>query len=102
MTAGRDTINDNDNDADSVQETLLNANEAIQAVLNDLQEVINPLRATWSGASEAEYLQVQARWNSDMRKMYAALAGCSTTPDAMGKNYVLTGNRLALVWSAIR
>jgi hypothetical protein len=37
-----------------------------------------------------------------MSKMYAALAGCSTAPDAKGKNYAPTGNRLALVWSAIR
>lgn len=102
MTTGQDTIYVNDNGAESLQETLLNANKAIQAVLNDLQEVINPFHATWSGASEAEYLQVQARSSSDMRKMYAALAGCSTNRDAMGENYALTSNRLALVWSAIR
>jgi len=102
MTTIQDAVHVSDDGAESVQEILLSANKAIQAVLNDLQKAISPLHATWSGASEAEYLQVQARWNSDLRKMYAALAGCSTTPDAMGKNCALAGNRLALVWSAIR
>ncbi len=46
---------------DNVEQALNDADNAIQRVLNQLQDVINPLRATWSGVSEDEYIQVQTR-----------------------------------------
>jgi 6 kDa early secretory antigenic target len=85
----------------NVDQALTDADNAIRRVLDELQDVINPLRASWSGASEAEYLKVQARWNSDLGQMNALLTHYASTLSEMTINYNSTDNDLALQWSAI-
>jgi early secretory antigenic target protein ESAT-6 len=85
----------------NVEQALQDADNAIQRVLGELQDVINPLRASWSGASEAEYVAVQNRWNNDIGQMNALLAQYSSTLNEMTVNYGSTDNGLALQWSAI-
>jgi early secretory antigenic target protein ESAT-6 len=85
----------------NVYQALEDADNAIQRVLTQLEDVINPLRASWSGASEAEYTAVQARWNNDMGQMNALLGNYRNTLDDMTVNYGTTDNHLALQWSSI-
>ena len=85
----------------SVEQALVDADMAIQRVLTDLENVINPLRASWSGASEAEYVMVQNRWNNDIGQMNALLAQYASTLSEMSINYGTTDNDLALQWSSI-
>lgn len=85
----------------SVEQALEDADSAIQRVLNDLENVISPLRASWSGASEAQYTQVQNRWNNDIAQMNSLLAQYRSTLSEMTINYNSTDNDLALQWSAI-
>ncbi len=85
----------------NVGQALVDADGAIQRVLTELADVINPLRATWSGASEAEYVNVQNRWNNDIATMNALLAKYGSTLDDMTVNYGTTDNNLALQWGAI-
>jgi len=66
-----------------------------------LEDVINPLRASWSGASETEYTSVQARWNNDMGQMNSLLGTYRNTLDEMTNNYGTTDNSLANQWSSI-
>jgi WXG100 family type VII secretion target len=84
----------------TVYQTLEEADAHIQQVLTQLEDVINPLRASWAGASESEYVQVQARWNSDMGQMNALLSTYRNTLDEMTNNYGTTDNNLAMQWAA--
>ncbi len=85
----------------NVYQALEDADMAIQRVLTQLEDVINPLRASWSGASEAEYTAVQSRWNNDMGQMNALLGAYRNTLDDMTVNYGTTDNHLAFQWSSI-
>jgi len=86
---------------DNVEQALNDADNAIQRVLNQLQDVINPLRATWSGVSEDEYIQVQTRWNNDVGDMSNILNKYNATLSEMKINYGNTDNNLALSWASI-
>jgi len=85
----------------NVGQALADADAAIQRVLGELQDVINPLRASWSGASEAEYTAVQNRWNNDISAMNSLLSRYGSTLDEMTTNYGTTDNNLAMQWSSI-
>jgi 6 kDa early secretory antigenic target len=85
----------------NVYQALEEADAQIQGVLNQLEDTINPLRASWSGASESEYTVVQARWNSDMSQMNSLLGNYRNTLDEMTMNYGNTDNNLANQWSSI-
>jgi WXG100 family type VII secretion target len=85
----------------NVHQALQDADRAIQTVLTNLEDVIQPLRASWSGASEAEYTAVQARWNNDIGEMNSLLTQYGSTLDDMTVNYGNTDNHLALQWSSI-
>src|ERR1700733_3455857 len=85
----------------SVGEELPNANRPDRNVPGELQNGINPLRGSGSGASEAEYINVQNRWNSDINDMSSLLTRYGSTIDDMSNNYGTTDNNLASQWSAI-
>jgi early secretory antigenic target protein ESAT-6 len=85
----------------NVYQSLEEADAQIQQVLTQLEDVINPLRASWSGASETEYTSVQARWNNDMGQMNSLLGTYRNTLDEMTNNYGTTDNSLANQWSSI-
>jgi early secretory antigenic target protein ESAT-6 len=85
----------------NVYQSLEEADSQIQQVLTQLEDVINPLRASWSGASETEYTSVQARWNNDIGQMNALLGTYRNTLDEMTVNYGTTDNNLASQWSSI-
>lgn len=102
MTTGDDgSIYVNYGHVDNIGQALQDADAQIQRVLAELQDTIQPLRATWSGASEAEYIQVQARWNSDIQQMNTLLTRYTSTLDEMKINYSGTDNNLAFQWQAI-
>jgi 6 kDa early secretory antigenic target len=84
-----------------VQDQLVQADRQISSVLDNLTDSIAPLRATWSGASDAEYTQVQNRWNSDINAMSRLMGGYSNTLDEMSRNYSTTDNGLAEDWAQI-
>jgi WXG100 family type VII secretion target len=85
----------------NVYQSLEEADAQIQRVLTQLEDVINPLRASWSGASETEYTAVQARWNNDVGQMNALLGSYRNTLDEMTVNYGTTDNNLGVQWSSI-
>jgi WXG100 family type VII secretion target len=101
MTADPNSIYVNYDQIDNVQDELQFADQKIQQLLNDLNEQIQPLRATWSGASEAEYQAVQNRWNADLANMSALLAKYSGVLSEITLNYGQTDNNLAGQWAAL-
>ena len=86
---------------DNIGQALQDADAQIQRVLGELQATIQPLRASWSGASEGEYTQVQARWNTDITDMNNLLSRYCNTLDEMKINYSSTDNNLAFQWQEI-
>jgi WXG100 family type VII secretion target len=86
---------------DDVEMALADANLTIATILDELQDAIQPLRATWAGCSESEYEGVQLRWNDDINGMTACLATYNNVLGEMKINYSQTDGGLALQWQEI-
>jgi early secretory antigenic target protein ESAT-6 len=85
----------------NVIEDMQSANNAIQGVLNNLQDEIQPLRATWAGTSEDAWVAVQNRWDADMADMNRVLSQASVTLGDMSSNTANTDNNVAAGWQGI-
>jgi WXG100 family type VII secretion target len=96
-----DYIHVNYGQVNDVYDALQDADNAISQVLSNLQDVIQPLQASWLGISQDEYTMVQARWNQDMGDMSTTLANSRATLEEMSINYGTTDNNLALQWQDI-
>jgi|HubBroStandDraft_3_1064219.scaffolds.fasta_scaffold673223_2 early secretory antigenic target protein ESAT-6 len=99
MTTDGSSIYVNYTATSGIVDDLTAADNSIQGVLSQLQDVITPLQATWSGASDDEYTTVQNRWNSDMTQMQALLPKLAATLDGMSNNYSNTDNKIASQWA---
>jgi WXG100 family type VII secretion target len=85
----------------NMEEALSAADSSINMVLNELYDAINPLQATWSGASAFEYGQLQTRWTNDVNSMQGLLTTYANTLNEMSVNYSSTDNNLAMQWGDI-
>ena len=85
----------------NVEDALQDANQQINAVLANLADMVQTLRATWAGVSEDEYIMVQNRWNADTADMQNVLVKYNSTLSEMSYNYGNTDNNLAIQWSEI-
>lgn len=94
-----DSIYVNYSGVSNVLDELTNADQRIQAQLSELNQAIQPLRATWLGVSDEEYATVQANWNMHMATMQNILNTAHTVLGEMGINYAQTDNSLAAQWS---
>ena len=101
MTTNEGDIYVNYGAVSNVEDALADADMQINNVLGELETVIQGLQSTWDGVSEAEYIQVQARWNSDITDMQAILKQYNSTLGEMSWNYGNTDNNLAFQWSEI-
>jgi WXG100 family type VII secretion target len=101
MTTDPGSIYVNYGQIDNVLEELEFADQNIQNILNDLNEQIQPLRATWSGASDDEYQAVQNKWNADLANMSAVLSKYGGVLSEITLNYGQTDNNLAAQWAAL-
>ena len=90
----------NYNSVGAVVDALVQADKSIQGVLNDLQNTIRPLQATWSGASDDEYTTVQNRWNNDMAQMQSMLTQYGQSVNDASDTYNNTDNRIASNWAS--
>jgi len=86
----------------NVEDALSDADIQINAVLENLQDMVGQLQATWAGVSQEEYTQVQARWTADTADMQNILKNYNSTLGEMSYNYGNTDNNLAMQWSEIR
>jgi len=85
----------------NVEQALQGADKAISAVLSELEDMVQPLRATWDGASEEMYKYIMGVWQSNTNDMQNILAKYNTTLSEMSYNYGNTDSNLALQWSEI-
>jgi early secretory antigenic target protein ESAT-6 len=84
-----------------VEDVLNDATNAVSQILDQIQQTVGPLVATWQGSSQEAYSQVQTKWNSDVQDMQATLSQYAPTLDEIKVNYGNTDNNLALQWSSI-
>lgn len=97
-----DSIYVNYGQVTNVEEVLQDGTKQIEALLENLNNAIQPLRATWAGVSDEEYSQVQARWNSDTASMGSILTSYAGTLSNMQYNYSNTDTNLAFQWASIQ
>jgi WXG100 family type VII secretion target len=90
----------NYNGTNAVVDGLVQADKQIQGVLDNLQATIQPLQATWSGASDDEYTTVQNRWNNDMAQMQSMLTQYGQSVNEASNTYNSTDNRIAGNWAS--
>jgi WXG100 family type VII secretion target len=86
---------------DNVEQVLEDSNNATMRVLEELQNVIQPMMASWAGSSVNAYADVQKRWTNDTNDMSNLLDRYRKTLDDMKINYGTTDNNLALQWADI-
>jgi WXG100 family type VII secretion target len=101
MTIDPNQIYVNYSQINNVEEDLGSAFGKIQVVLQNLEAQIQPLQATWSGASQSEYAMVQARWNADLTAMGNLLQTYTSALSEITLNYGTTDNNLASQWADI-
>jgi WXG100 family type VII secretion target len=100
--ASDDSIYVNYGQVTNVEEVLQDGTKQIEALLDNLNQQIQPLRATWAGVSDEEYNQVQARWNNDVGQMSSILVRYAGTLSNMQYNYSNTDSNLAFQWASIQ
>lgn len=101
MSASEGDIYVNYGHVTNVEEALQDADKAINMVLTELEDAVQPLRATWDGASEEAYKYIMSVWQSNTADMQNILAKYNTTLSEMSYNYGNTDSNLALQWSEI-
>ena len=101
MSVSGDDIYVNYPNVFNMQDVLNAADNSINMVLGELYDAINPLQATWSGASATEYGNLQTRWTNDVNSMQGLLGTYASTLDEMTVNYSSTDNNLAMQWGDI-
>lgn len=63
---------------------------AIRAELDQLEQKIGKLRASWSGESQASYDEAQRRWNQSLAELQQLLTQIAAKTDEISQGYVNT------------
>ena len=63
---------------------------AIRGELDQLEQKIAKLRASWSGESQASYDEAQRRWNQSLSEMQQLLTQIANKTDEISQGYVNT------------
>jgi WXG100 family type VII secretion target len=86
---------------ENVEELLQQANQAIVALLENVQGTVSKLQPYWAGPSNDEYQIRQAKWTADMADMQQILVRYNSTLSDLKYNYFTTDRNLAIQWSQL-
>src|SRR5260221_7876902 len=84
-----------------VMDELIHAEQQIGNDLEQLSGEIQPLRASWLGVSDDEFVAVHNRWTQHTLEMQGGLRDPHLTLGTMADNTALTDNGLAAQIAAI-
>lgn len=70
----------------------------IEARLNDLDQSLQPLRASWSGEAAASYEAARATWTAAITDIKVLLADVGRAVDASAQDYQATERSNAARW----
>lgn len=85
--------------ARAAAEELIRVNNAIQTEVENLFTAVATLRASWSGAAQNEYTNVQTMWDAAHTEMNTALSGCAGSLLNIADHTQGTDNRIAASWT---
>ncbi|GFH38062.1 WXG100 family type VII secretion target [Streptomyces pacificus] len=83
-------------------EELQDQTQAITVTLNNLEDELRPLIASWEGADQEMYRQVQAEWNQATRNMAALLGDNSLLIQGIHDSHARDEQRSADSWGSVR
>ncbi|AWK12159.1 WXG100 family type VII secretion target [Streptomyces spongiicola] len=83
-------------------EELKDQTQTIIATLNSLEDQLKPLIASWEGADQEMYRQVQAEWNQATRTMAALLGDNSRLVQSIHDNHARDEHMSADNWGSVR
>ena len=86
---------------DNAGEALAAGTKAIQSVLQELDTMLNSVKAEWYGNSAETYTQLQQQWNTRAEDMNHKLSQAHVNLGDIRQNYSNTDNSLALSWTEI-
>ncbi len=84
-----------------VQDALWAGTHAIERLLQDLNEGLRPLIASWTGAAQIEYGARKAQWDAAVSDMNVTLANGSSTLDLIVDNLKRADLTLAYQWQCL-
>jgi ESAT-6 family protein len=85
-----------------VSDALSAGTKAIQALLENLEQAIAPLRSSFQGNAAGEYETRKNKWDADAADMGTILGSATQTLDEMAENYSHTDLTLAFQWADLR
>lgn len=85
----------------NVLEELQWADQQLSQMITNLEQSVQPLRASWLGASDQEYQKIQAKWTLHMNAMTALLSAHHGTLSEMAINVNTNDLNIASQWEAI-
>lgn len=65
----------------------------IQDTLSDLEKLLDPLKADWSGEQQGAYQQAKAVWDTEMSQMATVLTETSNTVRTANGDYMLADKK---------
>jgi len=84
-----------------VYDALVHATEQIKQIIENLENEVKPLEASWIGVSRDEYSGVKVRYTNDTANMSQTLGNSAGTLSEMSYNYQSTDKNLAFSWQDI-
>lgn len=90
------------NGLEQVKEDLLAHTRAIQTLLNNLDQELAPLKASWSGDDQYTYQMKQQQWNQALENMATGLTAHSNLLGDIRDSYAHHERNLAQLWSEVR
>jgi 6 kDa early secretory antigenic target len=82
-------------------EDLEGSSQRLQGYLDQLQENLQPLISSWSGAAQECYVQCQRQWDAACQDMQTLLQRAGTTVGQASTLYSNTDGKVASAWSGM-
>jgi uncharacterized protein YukE len=74
------------------------AHTAFQGILDEVYQLALRTRASWGGAGEAEFGQVESQFEQHSQAVQAAFQRLITSTDEAAANWATACNRLRSIW----
>jgi len=85
-----------------VSQVLVDATSAIQQMLNEIEQELQPMQASWTGEARDQYAIKKQQWDAAAANMSEILKGGVGTLDDMAHNYNHTDLNIGFRWSQLR
>jgi ESAT-6 family protein len=81
-------------------QTIQSASNSLNSKLDDLQQQLAPITATWTGAAAEGYQVQQKKWDEAQQDLTTVLKAIGTAVEQAHEAYTTTESQNAGTWSA--